>query len=66
MRIIDIFKRKRKITIHMKSGAAIRIKAHNITIKKNGNDLLGYEITGAGEKLFYVRLDDISAITLDK
>ena len=66
MRIMDIFKRKRTITFHMKSGAVITEKAYDIKITKDGNDLLGYEINGCGNKLFYVRLSDISAITLNR
>lgn len=55
-----------KITFHLKSGAAITVVAESISInKQNGNDIVGYEIVGMkrADDLFYIRLDDVSAIT---
>ena len=55
-----------KITFHLKSGAAITVVAEDISInKRDGNEICGYELIGMKrpDALFYLRLDDISAIT---
>lgn len=51
--------------VYLKSGAVLTIKCSDIKIKKqNGNDLIGYEFVNAkGGDAFYIRIDDISAIT---
>ena len=55
-----------KVTFHMKSGAAITVEAEELEItKQNGNDLSGYSLTSMKRPgdLFYVRIEDVSAIT---
>lgn len=58
-----------KITFHMKSGATIPVVAEDIVIKKrDGNEIYSYELKGMARAsdLFYLRLDDISAITTEE
>lgn len=56
----------RLVTIHLKSGAQLKVRCKDIKIKfRNGNELSSYEFIGASNPgaVFYVRIDDISAIT---
>jgi hypothetical protein len=63
----QIFTKKHKATFHMKSGATITTTCTELSLKKRDNDLVGYTIYGAPvNALFYVRLDDVSAITLEQ
>lgn len=53
-------------TFHMKSGRDIQVEAEYMTInKENGNDLTGYKFEGLKVKgqCFYIRIDEIEAIT---
>lgn len=67
MFLFDIFKRKRTVTFHLKSGTAIKTTCTSISIRKtDGNNLSGYEAKGLPpDWLFYIRLDDASAITVN-
>jgi hypothetical protein len=47
--------------IILKNGKEIVVRCDDFKTTKNGNDLTGYTCEGSG-LLFYVRLDDISAI----
>lgn len=54
------------LTIHLKSGVRIRASCDHIAVtKENGNDIASYSIRGLSnpDKLLYVRLSDVSAIT---
>lgn len=63
----QLFTKKHKVTFHMKSGAAITTTCTKVGIQKaNGNDLHSYTVEGTPtDFLFYVRIDDVSAITLE-
>ena len=62
----NLFRTNKKmvVTFHMKSGENILVECEDIKIEKQANDLVGYNIFGPQRgQSFYVRLDDISAIT---
>jgi hypothetical protein len=67
MPLFDIFKRKHTVTFHLKSGTTLKTTCKSITIQKtNGNELVGYKAEGMPPNwLFYLRIDDVSAITVD-
>lgn len=56
------FSKKCILTIYLKSGSVLTFKCANVTINKSGNDLTGISIDKCLE-YFYLRLDDVSAIT---
>lgn len=59
-----MFGTKRKFRIIFKSGQHVDFACDNLTIHKSGNDLVTLDVTGLSkpDALFYIRLDDISAI----
>lgn len=58
------FWKKYKVTVYLKSGDRLEFECDEISINKNGNELTGWNIEGVkAGALFYVRLDDVSAIT---
>lgn len=58
--------KKQTVTFHLKSGAELTFKCTRITTKVNSEqELVSYEIAGGDCKnAHYIRLDDISAITV--
>ena len=54
------------VTFHMKSGKSISARCESITIKKNGNELVGYEMTNVdkrdGDNTFYICLDILQTL----
>jgi len=53
-----------KTTFHMKSGNKIKFKCSDLSIKKNGAELVGYEAKGISDiSLLYTNINEIEAIT---
>lgn len=66
-RLRKLFKRKLRVTFHMKSGAELTIKCDQITTKVDADQALtSYVINGGVGLAHYIRLDDISAIMVVK
>lgn len=56
-----------KVRFHFKSGELLTTVCENLKIKDPENELTAYSITGmTGEKILYLRMDDISAITAEE
>lgn len=55
-------------TFHMRSGDRVTIRCSNIKIKSTANTLTEYVIDGMDErnKVLYIRVEDISAISFKK
>ena len=53
------------VTFHMKSGAAINVDCDSMEITREGNKLSGYSLENVSPQgsAYYIRLDDVSAIT---
>jgi len=62
--------RKMIVTFHMKSGKSISARCEEIKIRKNGNELVGYEMTNVdkrdGDSTFYICLEQVEAISTEK
>jgi len=54
----------------MKSGKSISARCEEIKIRKNGNELVGYEMTNVdkrdGDSTFYICLEQVEAISTEK
>jgi len=58
---------KLMVTFHLKSGTKVDVPCDDIKIKHEGGRLIEYNMEGCATNLaFYIRLDDISAITYRK
>ena len=68
MKLPKFMVRKMRVTFHMKSGAEIKFKCESMETKKDASgDLIAYHVKGIRKSpLHYVRLDDITAITVIK
>lgn len=55
--------RKRKFTLHMRSGDRLFFHADSVTKHFKGNELIGLDGEGTVGWPFYFRLDDIAAVT---
>jgi hypothetical protein len=60
---------KMLVTFTLRSGKEVKIKCTDISINKNGNDLVSYKLEGIvrprdEDPLFYLRLDSIDHISL--
>jgi hypothetical protein len=66
--MIPFIKKKKSVTFHMKSGAALTFKCDNLTTKTNSmNELISYSMVGlVGGTAHYIRLDDVLAIEVKK
>jgi hypothetical protein len=66
MKLPQFLLRKKLVTFHLRSGVALSTRCRELTIRKDHDQSLSsYSFTGGDGNLFYVRLDDISAITVD-
>ena len=54
---------KMVVTFTLKSGRQIDVKCGDVMITIQGNEIVGYELDGAADRLMYLRITDISAIT---
>ena len=54
---------KMVVTFTLKSGRQIDVKCDDVKITIQGNDLVGYKLDGAVDRLMHLRIADISAIT---
>lgn len=54
---------KMVVTFTLKSGRQIDVKCDDVKITIQGNDLVGYKLDGAVDRLMYLCIADISAIT---
>lgn len=59
-------KRRTVVSFYMKSGGIVQVRCEDVKITYVGNELRSYEFTNkAPGQGFYIRIDDISAISLD-
>jgi transcriptional antiterminator Rof (Rho-off) len=66
MKLPLMFQRKKIVTFHLRSGVALSTRCRELTIRKDHDQSLSsYSFAGSDGNLFYVRLDDISAITVE-
>ena len=54
---------KMVVTFTLKSGCQIDVKCDDVKITIQGNEIVGYKLDGAVDRLMYLRIADISAIT---
>ncbi len=54
---------KMVVTFTLKSGCQIDVKCDDVKITIQGNEIVGYKLDGAVNRLMYLRIEDISAIT---
>ena len=54
---------KMVVTFTLKSGCQIDVKCDDVKITIQGNEIVGYKLDGAVNRLMYLRFEDISAIT---
>ena len=54
---------KMVVTFTLKSGCQIDVKCDDVKITIHGNEIVGYKLDGAVNRLMYLRIEDISAIT---
>ena len=65
MDIRKLFQRKQRVTVHLKSGQSVKFKCDSITTRTaTDQSLISYKIEGSGKSVHYIRIDDISAITV--
>lgn len=57
-----MFSKKCILTVYLKSGSVLTFKCSTVTIDKNSNQLSRFSIEQCA-KYFYLRLEDVSAIT---
>lgn len=60
--------RKLIVTFHMKSGNMISARCEEIVVKKNGNELVAYEMKNIDvcDSTFYICLEQVEAISTEK
>ena len=65
--MFKLFNKKLTVTFHMKSGRDVKVRCEEFSLKKNGNEIVGYTLEGIdkrhGDPAFYIHLDSIEAIT---
>lgn len=65
--MFKLFNNKLTVVFHMKSGRTIKVRCKEFSLKKNGNEIVGYTLDGidkrGGDPAFYIHMDSIEAIT---